>query len=305
MRRSSVTKYRSDRLSHIMSTETKKAKQRSNRTNVKSNQENISNYLLFYTFTLHEPAPPHCIAFCRRQISTVNYLFIRYLHLLSSIVFRYSISCHELIIKNIFHPTLLARAATVCVLNSPPKPGRGCEARRLASLATTCTRTYTTPHCCQPHTTSSPHRLHKYPVCPSPDGRIVANFRAGEGGEWAGEQPPRSAGYLCSKSGPDLPFVCSVLFRGREDGTENSLRVHFQLFCHCVLIGPLGQNTAHCAVIGCRGPGLCANYVTGHWSRDTDAAILDCIIPSVQTNRKSVVIIFEKHRANHHKLSQN
>ena len=61
MRRSSVTKYRSDRLSHIMSTETKKAKQRSNRTNVKSNQENISNYLLFYTFTLHEPAPPHCV----------------------------------------------------------------------------------------------------------------------------------------------------------------------------------------------------------------------------------------------------
>ena len=133
----------------------------------------------------------------------------------------------------------------------------------------------------------------------------MANFRAGEGGEWAGEQPPRSAGYLCSKSGPDLPFVCSVLFRGREDGTENSLRVHFQLFCHCVLIGPLGQNTAHCALIGCRGPGLCANYVTGHWSRDIDAAILDCIIPSVQTNRKSVVIIFEKHRANHHKLSQN
>ena len=60
------------------------------------------------------------------------------------------------------------------------------------------------------------------------------------------------------RTSPRLPFA----LRGWETAPRTAIWVHFQLFCHKIVIGPLARNRADWAVIGRAGPGLCSAYVT-------------------------------------------
>ena len=91
---------------------------------------------------------------------------------------------------------------------------------------------------------------------------------------------PRDS-FCVDRTSASLPFA----LRGWETAPRTAIWVHFQLFCHKFVIGPLGPDRGDWALIGCLVPGLCSDYVTATQSRDWRPPCWIVSQQSLQTNQ--------------------